>query len=441
VTDSELRLIDRRAFWSGLDSAAAPLAALAIAFGLLRLLGVADYGVLIIALAVSGLSMAITPALAATTTKLVAEGRAAGEGSPAVARLVTASLMLALTANVLLLAIAASFKEPLAHLVFGPEAVGRRSDLGGVLILAVLAVCVQQLDGVLAAAIRGLERFRLQASLEVIARLGTVVIVLVVARWTMDVQLILVAYCVSYVASAAVRGQALRKLVRQPTLLVKPTREELRSVLSFGGWMWLNALANIAYLNVDRIIVGRMLGAAAAGEFSIFVQVAQLVHYVPASLFAFSLPVFSRLNAAGASGAAELQGTYRRTALSTALIAVCIALPAVMFGNDLLRILSSGTLQAREPAFSLLVGSFFLLTFSIAPFYLLLGAGRSKAVSILTAASSAVALIATAFMTPHYGLTGAALARFGYVCGVLLLIPAAIALLRTLRSRDAAKSA
>jgi O-antigen/teichoic acid export membrane protein len=433
-------LIDRRAFWSGLDAAAAPLSALAIAFGLLPLLGPADYGVLVIALAVSGLSMAINPALAATTTKLVAEGWASGERGPVTTRLVAASLTIALTASVLLLAIAAICENPLAHLVFGPEAMSRRSDLGGVLILAVLAVCVQQLDGVLAAAIRGLERFRLQASVEGVARLSTVVIVLGVGWRTRDVQLVLVAYCASYAASAGVRGHVLRNALRQSTLFVQPTRDELRSVLSFGGWMWLNALANIAYLNVDRIIVGRVLGAAAAGEFSIFVQVAQLVHYVPASLFAFSLPVFSRLNAAGASGAEELRSTYRRTVLSTALIAVCIALPTVLFGNDLLRLVSSGTLQAREPAFALLAGGFFLLTFSIAPFYLLLGSGRSKAVSTLTAASAALALILTAFMTPHYGLTGAALARFGYVCGALLLIPAANALLRTLCTRYAANS-
>jgi hypothetical protein len=50
-----------RAFWSGLDAAAYPIATLAMLAGLVRALTPSDYGILVLALAASGLSLAINP--------------------------------------------------------------------------------------------------------------------------------------------------------------------------------------------------------------------------------------------------------------------------------------------------------------------------------------------------------------------------------------------
>ena len=53
-----------RALWSALDAAATPASTLLTLAALVRALSVADYGILVIALAASGLSMAINPAIA-----------------------------------------------------------------------------------------------------------------------------------------------------------------------------------------------------------------------------------------------------------------------------------------------------------------------------------------------------------------------------------------
>ena len=61
----------------------------------------------------------------------------------------------------------------LVGLVFGAGAAADPADLRIVLILAVAAICVQQLDAIFAATLRGLEKFGHQALMEIAARIGS----------------------------------------------------------------------------------------------------------------------------------------------------------------------------------------------------------------------------------------------------------------------------
>src|ERR1700733_15264678 len=104
-----------RALWSALDAAATPASSLAILAALVRTLGASDYGVLVMALAASGLSMAVNPAIAAVTTKFVSE--LSGErhtGVRTVAGLVTVSLMTVAVIDLVMLLGTAVFNERLS---------------------------------------------------------------------------------------------------------------------------------------------------------------------------------------------------------------------------------------------------------------------------------------------------------------------------------------
>src|SRR5580704_13061902 len=102
-----------RALWSGLDAAAYPIATLAMLAGLVRALTPSDYGILVLALAASGLSLAINPAIAATTTRFVSQ--AAGEskdGAHSVAGVVTAALLAVAGIDLVLLLLTGAFRQP-----------------------------------------------------------------------------------------------------------------------------------------------------------------------------------------------------------------------------------------------------------------------------------------------------------------------------------------
>lgn len=419
--------LDRRSLWTGLEATAAPIGSVLIAVGLIQTLGPQDYGLLIMLLAISNLSLAVNPAIAAATTRFIAEavGRREDNQSEAeISQSITASLTAVALVSVVLVAIVALGGEPLARLTLGQAGQDTEYDLALLLLLAVTSVCLLQTDGVLGAALRGLERFRKQAALEVLLRISLAVVVVMVGWLGAGLRGVLTTYCVVCAVSLAVRALAVKLERRDRHLLLAPSRRHLMRVATFGGWMWMNALATALYTSLDRIYIGAQLGSAAAGEYTLYVQFAQLVHFVPASLLAFSFPVFSRLAVQKRGGAlSEIRRLYAssiRTSLTIAiLMALAIWLCYVMFTDRLASVLE---VDPNTSCLIILLTGFCVLSISIAPYYLNLGLGRARAVSLITSSSTALALLLTFALTPIFGISGAAGARWAYALGTLTLI-------------------
>jgi O-antigen/teichoic acid export membrane protein len=412
-----------RAIWSAVDAGIGPFSALVMAAGLLRALGTHSYGLMVMALAVSNLSTAINPAIVSTTTKFVSE--AVGSGAVrtfGVARIVSGSLFAIVVIDVLFVVGALLFGSELVGLVFGAGASGTVADLRVILILAVLAICIQQIDAVLAATLRGLEKFGHQAAMEVCCRIALVGSVVAVAFATRSVRAALVAYCCAYGTSALVRAIVVRVASPEKRLFALPEKADLRRLLIFGGWMWLNALATIPYGTLDRILIGRFFGAGAAAHFSVYTQLTQLVHLAPASLFSFVYPMFSRLRSEQGPIADSIVRLYRNSFRGCILISGSILVLLAAFGSFLAHVLGGRAFQPSETVLLLLGLSYFLLTFNIVPFYFLLGIGRSRGVSLVNSLSMAAAVLLMTVLIPAYGETGAALSRFAYGFGALTLL-------------------
>ena len=359
----------------------------------------------------------------ATTTKFVSDlsGRQ-HPGGRTVAGVITVSLITVVAIDLLLLLATAVFNEPLSLWVFG-AAVARTRHLGPVLLLAVLAIGLQQLETVLSAALRGLERFRRQALIEILTRALLIAVVTWVAWRTRSLEAILAAQCAVYVASMLVRGVALRRLLPDGRLFELSGRAESGALFRYGGWMWLAALAGVAYTSADRIIVGRTLGPASAGQYNIYVQITQLIHFIPNSIFAFSFPTFSRLAAQRNGRRDEIARAYKTYLFAVCAVAFGIAAAMMLSWPFLLRVIAGpGFAGGRFGAPGLLTLNFLLLACNVAPYYLLLALGHARAVSVITTASMLAALVLMAFLIPRYGLEGAALSRLAYGVGTLLLL-------------------
>ena len=411
-----------RAFWSALDAAATPGFTLITLAVLVRALSASDYGLLVMALAASGLSMAINPAIAATTTKFVSElAEHRNTRSGTIAGVISLSLVTVAVIDLVILLGTALYSEPLSWWVFGDVASARH--LGPVLLLAMLSVAIQQIDAVLAAAIRGLERFRRQALIEMFSRGGLTAVIVYVAWRTRSVNIVLIAQSVVYFASVLVRAVALRELLPGKRLFAAPSRVEAGRIIRYGGWMWLTALAGVAYTSADRIFIGRSLGSAAAGQYNVYLQITQLIHFIPSSMFAFSLPAFSRLAAQGSAARDEIGRTYRSYLGAISVAAVGFAAVMMASWPFLMRVVAGiGCAGGRLGVPALLTLNFLLLACNVAPYYLLIALGHARAVSMITTISMLAALVLMAVLIPRYGMEGAALGRLAYGMGALLLL-------------------
>lgn len=382
---------------------------------------------MVVALAISNLSGAIVPAIAMTTTKFVSQLRGAESAQrEAMARAVTASLVAVLLIDVALLVLVLSFSQSLSRLLFG-EAASGRAGVPDVLILSVLVVCAQQLDGVFSAVMRGLECFRAQAIYEVSSKALLIVAVVFAAFRYGNVEAVLLAYF-GVLAAAAVGRMLLVQAAMKPSVaFIMPHYADARRLLSFGGWMSLTVISGAAFFTVDRIIVGRLMGLAAAGEFALYSQLAQLCHFIPSSAFAFVFPLFSRLVGGGIKQVSELRKRYegyRRLIVGSAAL---LALALLAAGQRLVELVTGSDSSTVDLAtYFLLVAGFAALSFNVAPYFLLLALGRSRRVSLTNTISVLVMLVFTFALVPTWGVFGAAAARFGYVFGTLTLMrPAA----------------
>jgi O-antigen/teichoic acid export membrane protein len=418
------------ALWSALDAAATPASTLIMLAALVRTLSASDYGILVIALAASGLSMAINPAIAATTTKFVSQRSGQRElQNQTIAGVITVSLLTVIAIDLALLLATAVFQAPLSLWVFGAAAHTRQ--LGPILLLAVLAISVQQIETVLSAAIRGLERFSRQALIELVSKSVLTAGVVLAAWYIKTVEAILIAQCGVFLASTLVRAMALRRLLPGKRLFDLSGSAEAAELFKYGGWMWLTALAGVAYTSVDRIMVGRTLGAVAAGQYNIYVQITQLIHFIPSSLFAFSLPTFSRRAAEAGSGGGRIAGMYGSYLLSISMTGMGIAAILALSWPVVLRILvGQGDAGSVYGSPALLMANFLLLACCIAPYYLLLALGDARTMAVISSTSMLAALLLMAVLIPRFGMEGAALARMAYGIGMLTALQRARQLLK-----------
>ena len=210
-----------------------------------------------------------------------------------------------------------------------------------------------------------------------------------------------------------VRAVALRRLLPDKRLFELSGAAGAGTLFRYGGWMWLTALAGVAYTSADRVIIGRNMGPAAAGQYNIYVQITQLIHFVPSSVFAFSFPAFSRLAAQGNARRLEIMRAYR-----TYLLAISMAALGNRRGNDavmarplkdLSPVQGSRTIsRAHQNSLTL---NFLLLACNVAPYYVLLAFGHARAVAVITTTSMLAALVLMWLLIPRYGLQGAALSR------------------------------
>jgi O-antigen/teichoic acid export membrane protein len=194
-------------------------------------------------------------------------------------------------------------------------------------------------------------------------------------------------------------------------------------MMRYGGWMWLAALAGVAYTSADRIVIGRSLGAAAAGRYNVYLQITQVIHFIPSSVFAFSLPAFSRLAAQSGAASAEIRRTYQAYLRAVCVAAIGFAAAMMAFWPVISRVFL-GTAYAGAPLGvpALLTLNFLLLACNVAPYYLLIALGHARTVSMITTISMLAALVLMAVLIPRYGIEGAALARLAYGVGGLLLL-------------------
>ena len=284
-------------------------------------------------------------------------------------------------------------------------------------LTAAAIVAIEQLENVFTAALRGGERFRIIARIELVVR-SLQVLAAAVAVWLVGT---LAALFAALIAVALLR-LAVKALVVGRWLdigVARPSFVLWRSVIGDARWGWLQGVGGMVFGMADRFIVGGVLGAAALAHYSVASQLTQPLHALAA---AGTSVIFPKISAALARGDDARLRTLLGGAGALLLVATTLVAGAIWWWRVaiLTAWLGPAAAAASAPTLGVLVWAFWLLALAVLPHYVLLGMGRMRFVALANLIAGGVTVTAMALVVRSHGIAGVASARLLYG-GVLLL--------------------
>ena len=393
-----------------LDYAAYPAIMLVATPTLLHHLGVAAFGIWLIANAAVGAGSIVSSGFGDAVIQRVATLRASGDIAAirkVVANVLAINLVLGGALATVLWILIPFVTDRVTH--FDPTL--HAPCMWSLRIGAVLIV-LKSVDSVFICAQRAFERYGPAVRTSVATRLATTLVCVALAVRGYGVPALMGATFAVVGGGVIVQWAALRHL---GSGLFKPAfdRSVYRELSSFGVFSWLQAVSGVIFSQADRLVLGVTLGASAVSYYGICVQLTQPIHGLTAAGLHFLFPHLALRFAS--SDVVQVRRPIFLALTSNVLMAAALAGTVLLLGRTLLQHWIGPAFASQSAALlPLLVAGFFLLALNVTGHYALLALGRVRIVTVLNVAGGIVMLIAIAPLVRVYGVSGAALARLCY---------------------------
>lgn len=178
-----------------------------------------------------------------------------------------------------------------------------------------------------------------------------------------------------------------------------------RELISHAWPFALSGVAIIAYVRIDQLVIGQILGGSALGVYSAALSLSQLWQFVPMTVATSLAPYLARKKAQSEQAYdATLQRMFRLFALMAILIAIVVALLAPALVEKLYGAQYSsavGVLQVH------VVSNVFLFL-GVAQGLWLINEGLAKLSLYKAAIGALVSIAGNLLLVPHYGIMAAA---------------------------------
>jgi O-antigen/teichoic acid export membrane protein len=396
--------------YSVMDYVAQPIMMLLAAPMLLRHLGVAAYGVWLIASAAVGAGSAVSSGFGDAVIQRVATLRAAGDAEAirkVIANMLAINLILSTALAVVLWLLVPAITLRITH--FDPLL---KTPCEWALRVGAVLIVIKSVEAVFISAQRAFERYAPAVYLGVTTRVLTILVSIALAARGFDVPALMVGAVVLVAAGTTTQWIALRKHAAgslRPAL----DRAVLRDLTSFGGFSWLQAVSGVIFSQADRLLLGATLGASAVSYYAICVQVAQPIHGITAAGLHFLFPHLAVRFAS--SSASAMRGQILSALVRNVIAAVGLTTALILLGPHLLT-LWMGPVFAQRTASVLpvLAVAFGMLALNVTGHYTLLALGKVRLVTALNVAGGVGMLVAMYVLLHPYGVQGAAWARLCY---------------------------
>lgn len=378
---------------------------------LLRHLGAASFGILLLATAAVSSGALLSSGFGDAGIMYVSmyRGRQDAAGVSRVLRaMLTINLALGLIVAAALWLLAPVVSTHIAHLDASLQAVCTTSLRIGAVLLSVRAM-----DGVFISVLRAHEQYSPAARVAMASRVGSLLAAVALVALGFHVVAVLVATLVIASLAVIIQGVCVGIYVGQMTLLPSRDIETIHMIAGYGCYSWLQVLSAIAFSQVDRLVVGVYLGAPALAYYGICTQVAQPIHGIVSAAFHVLFPhLSSRFESESLSA---LRSTIAKAFRSNLLLVTALSMPLICFSYPLLKLWMGQEFAGQAwISLSILSAAFGLLAMNVTAHYSMLAMGEVRRVTWVNLAAGGAMLLAMLLLTPHFGVKGTACARIVY---------------------------
>ena len=269
---------------------------------------------------------------------------------------------------------------------------------------------MRSIDSVFASTLRAFERYSPAVRIAICSRIGALVAAIAMVEHGFGVvEIMLATLCISTLAAVA-QGFAVRAIAGNIVLLPSLHRETLSMIAGFGCFSWIQAVSAVVFGQVDRLIIGLILGAPAVALYALCAQAAQTIHGIAGAGLHILFPhLSSRFEA---EPLADLRHTVWIAFKTNLLLATLLCAPIILLSRPILSLwMGPGFARQAWPILSILGAGFALFALNVTAHYALLAVGRVRLVTVLNLAAGAVMLLLMLVFTPRFGMVGTACAR------------------------------
>jgi O-antigen/teichoic acid export membrane protein len=400
------RLLARNTIINLASEAAPFLVALFAIPALVHGLGVERYGVLTLSMMVVGYFGLFDFGLGRAATKFIAEAAASGDHSD-IPGLFWTSLYLMLvfgTAGAILLAALAPWL--VLNVLRIPPAFQPESVHAFYLLAFAMPIVISggSLDGTLSA----YQRFDLINVVRVPSGIFAYVGPLMVLPFSHSIAWMVAAMVVGRLASWSVNFALCLRIAPALRHVLRPNRDTVRLMLSFGGWVAVSGLIGPIMSYFDRFLIGAMLSVAAVSYYTVPFQITGKLGILPGAMGGV---VFAAFSSSFTHDPARIALIFERATRYTLLALFAPVLLLVALASEILSLwLGAGFAAHSAGVLRLLAVATFVNCLAWTPYVLIQTAHRPDLTAKLHVAEVPFYVAFLWWVLPRYGVEGAAVA-------------------------------
>jgi O-antigen/teichoic acid export membrane protein len=426
------------AFYGVLDYAAFPIGMLMVAPILLRRLGVVDYGVWTVAAAAVNTGAILASGFGDANIQHVATSRRSNDKDGLLA-VVRAMMGIHLTLGLLIAWIVWLLSPMAAARVARGDALLQFDCLWSFRIVCAL-ILIRALESVCISTQRGFERYGNAVRVSVVARLAGLLLAIPLSANKHPVVAIVAANALLALVSLCIQLRSLKLLCSGYSIFPALNVSVIRTLVEFGSFSWILALCAVVFNQVDRLILGVLLGPVVVASYALCTQIAQPLYGLAASSLHFLFPYLSNRRVGDISGSSR-QAVWLALACNVGFVIASVPIVMKLGGPVLMHWAGPAVAQAAAPVFPMIVWSSALLGLNVTGTYTLMAMGRMRVVTLFTLAGGCLMLLMMWRLSGTLGLRAFAYARLVYgAISLLVYLPLLSCLLPRRSTFSASKS-